>query len=397
MPLRHLLRTARRRGAGAAPAAPARRRLRSMLAAVFVALAVAAGLPVAGPAQAAPAVSYTNPLVNQRADPHIVKHTDGYYYMTATVPEYDRIVLRRATTLQGLATAPRRRRSGAATPAGRWAPTSGRRRSTSSTASGTSTSPPGRTDDVWRIRMYVLENAEREPADRLVDRTRPDHDAVGHVQPGRLDVRRQRGAVSDLGPAEPGISTNSNVYLARMGANPWQITGTVTRLVVPTYDWETRGYRVAEGPAVIQRNGRIFLTYSASATDANYCLGMLTASAGANLLDAAVLGQEPQPGVRQQRRHRSVRPRATTRSPSPRTGRATSSSTTTATTGTSPATRSTTRTGGPGCRRCTGTPTAPRTSASRCPTGPPRCGCGHNDLTAATSGTTSTGPGSSRT
>ena len=37
----------------------------------------------------------------QRADPHIFKHTDGYYYFTATVPQYDRIVLRRATTLQG--------------------------------------------------------------------------------------------------------------------------------------------------------------------------------------------------------------------------------------------------------------------------------------------------------
>ena len=66
---------------------------------------MSAGLPAAAPAHAAPAVEYTNPLVNQRADPHIVRHTDGYYYMTATVPEYDRIVLRRATTLQGLSTA----------------------------------------------------------------------------------------------------------------------------------------------------------------------------------------------------------------------------------------------------------------------------------------------------
>jgi hypothetical protein len=58
-------------------------------------------------------------------------------------------------------------------------------------------------------------------------------------------------------------------------------------LTVPTLAWETRGYKVNEGPSVIQRNGRLFLTYSASATDANYCLGMLTASATANLLNAA--------------------------------------------------------------------------------------------------------------
>src|SRR3954466_14662132 len=58
-----------------------------------------------GPARATPAVEYTNPIAEQRADPHIFKHTDGYYYFTATVPAYDKIVMRRATTLQGLSTA----------------------------------------------------------------------------------------------------------------------------------------------------------------------------------------------------------------------------------------------------------------------------------------------------
>jgi GH43 family beta-xylosidase len=33
-------------------------------------------------------------------------------------------------------------------------------------------------------------------------------------------------------------------------------------------------------------NGKIYLTYSASATDHNYCLGLLTADANADLLDA---------------------------------------------------------------------------------------------------------------
>ncbi|WP_307854523.1 family 43 glycosylhydrolase [Micromonospora sp. C31] len=249
-------------------------------------LAVAAGLPVAGPAQAAPSVNYTNPLATQRADPHIVRHTDGYYYMTATVPQYDRIVLRRATTLQGLATAAEttiwRRHTSGEMGAHIWAPEIhfiNNRWYVYFAA--------GRTDDVWRIRMYVLENANANPlVGSWTERGRITTpwdtfslDASTFVVNG---VRYLTWAQQ-----EPGISTNSNVYLARMGANPWQITGTVTRLVVPTYDWETRGHRVAEGPAVIQRNGRVFLTYSASATDANYCLGMLSASAGANLLDAA--------------------------------------------------------------------------------------------------------------
>lgn len=47
--------------------------------------------------------SYTAPLIIQRADPFIYKHTDGYYYFTASVPAYNLIEIRRAKTLEGLA------------------------------------------------------------------------------------------------------------------------------------------------------------------------------------------------------------------------------------------------------------------------------------------------------
>jgi GH43 family beta-xylosidase len=266
-------------------------RLRTALAAAVLVLA---GLAPASPAAAAPAVAYTNPLVAQRADPHIVKHTDGYYYLTATVPEYDRIVLRRATTLQGLASAPEttiwRRHTSGEMGAHIWAPEIhfiNNRWYVYFAA--------GRADDVWRIRMYVLESTSANPlTGSWTERGRISTpwdtfslDASTFVVNG---VRYLTWAQQ-----EPGISNNSNVYLARMGSNPWQITGAVARLVVPTYDWETRGYRVAEGPAVIQRNGRVFLTYSASATDANYCLGLLTASAGADLLNPASWTKSPAP------------------------------------------------------------------------------------------------------
>ena len=45
------------------------------------------------------------PIILQRADPWIYKHTDGYYYFTASVPEYDRIEIRRSKTINGLAKA----------------------------------------------------------------------------------------------------------------------------------------------------------------------------------------------------------------------------------------------------------------------------------------------------
>ena len=47
-------------------------------------------------------IKYPNPIVFQRADPCIYRHTDGYYYFTASVPEYDRIEIRRSKTLAGL-------------------------------------------------------------------------------------------------------------------------------------------------------------------------------------------------------------------------------------------------------------------------------------------------------
>ncbi|MGP3959018.1 family 43 glycosylhydrolase [Nonomuraea sp. 3N208] len=246
------------------------------------------------PAGASPAVQYTNPLAAQRADPHIFRHTDGYYYFTATVPEYDRIVLRRATTIQGLASAPEtviwRKHATGEMGAHIWAPeihfVNGR---------WYVYFAAGRADDVWRIRMYVLESSSANPlTGAWTERGRITTpwdtfslDATTFVANG---VRYLLWAQQ-----EPGITTNSNLYIARMGANPWTITGPTTRLTVPTLAWETRGYKVAEGPSVLQRNGRLFLTYSASATDANYCLGLLTASASADPLQTSAWTKSPNP------------------------------------------------------------------------------------------------------
>ncbi|MDG4797082.1 family 43 glycosylhydrolase [Micromonospora sp. WMMD1082] len=267
------------------------RALVGALAAVAVVLTTGYG---AMPASAASPVRYTNSLVAQRADPHIVKHTDGYYYLTATVPAYDRIVLRRATTLQGLASAPETtiwtRHTSGEMSAHIWAPEihfiNGR---------WYVYFAAGRADDIWRIRMYVLENSSANPLQgtwtergRIV--TNWDSfalDATTFVHNGQRYLAWAQ--------SEPGINASSNLYLARMGANPWQISGSQVRISVPTHSWETRGHRVNEGAAVIIRNGRVFMAYSASATDANYCIGLLTASASANLLDPSSWTKNPNP------------------------------------------------------------------------------------------------------
>lgn len=265
---------------------------RSLRAAILAVAVAVAGLVVATPAKAAPAL-FNNPLIAQRADPHVWKHTDGYYYLTATVPEYDRIVLRRATTLQGLASAPEtviwRKHSSGEMGAHIWAPEihfiDGR---------WFIYFAAGRADDIWRIRMYVLENSSANPltgtwAERGRIFTHLDTfslDATTFVHNG---ARYLAWAQSD-----PAVGSGTSLYLARM-SSPTAITGTPVRIATPTYSWETVGHRVNEGPAVIIRNGRVFMAFSASATDSNYCVGLLTASASSNLLSASSWTKSSQP------------------------------------------------------------------------------------------------------
>jgi GH43 family beta-xylosidase len=64
---------------------------------------------------------------------------------------------------------------------------------------------------------------------------------------------------------------------------------------VPTLPWEIRGFKVAEAPALLARNGRLFMTYSASATDDRYCMGLLTARDDADIMDPAAWTKSPVP------------------------------------------------------------------------------------------------------
>lgn len=71
-------------------------------AAATLILAGAGTLAPAAAAAPAPSTPVINPIVPQRADPWLMRHTDGRYYFTGSVPEYDRIVLRSSSTISGL-------------------------------------------------------------------------------------------------------------------------------------------------------------------------------------------------------------------------------------------------------------------------------------------------------
>ncbi|CRK17119.1 hypothetical protein BN1708_011945 [Verticillium longisporum] len=67
--------------------------------------------------------------------------------------------------------------------------------------------------------------------------------------------------------------------------NPWSIRKPAIVITRPELSWERIGHNVNEGAYVLERNGKLFLTYSASATDQNYAMGLLTADADADLMD----------------------------------------------------------------------------------------------------------------
>ncbi len=104
---------------------------------------------------------------------------------------------------------------------------------------------------------------------------------------------------------EGDINFQQNIYICAM-INPWTTTGERVKLSAPKLPWETHGdldnpndvphVSVNEGPQILASNDKLFLIYSASGCWTEfYALGMLTASAESNLMDAASWEKSPQP------------------------------------------------------------------------------------------------------
>lgn len=238
----------------------------------------------------------SNPLVRQRADTQIFLHTDGWYYLMGSVPEYDRLALRRAKTLAGLATAEERvlwRHEASGPMSGfLWAPelhfVDGR------WIVYFAAGPSGGGEDVFRIRTFAVVCDGPDPMTgnwSVLGQFKAPWDNFN------LDstIFTHRGVrYFSWAQREAGIDTNSNVYIAPM-KDALTLAAAPARLTVPTLDWEVRGYKVNEGSAFIVHDGRLFMTYSASATDARYCMGLLTIDENANLMDprAWTKSQEP--------------------------------------------------------------------------------------------------------
>jgi GH43 family beta-xylosidase len=256
---------------------------------------------------------FNNPIIEQRADPWIYKHSDGFYYFTASVPEYDRIILRRAKTIPDLSKAEEKilwkRHDFGEMSIHIWAPEIhyiGGKWYIYFAGGGLG-------GNVWGIRPYVLECGDKDPMvgrwiekgmmqkspydkfsfnDFSLDATTFEHNGV------RYFVWAQKTSE---------FHNQSNLYIAEM-KNPWTIKGKPVMISTPECPWEKIGFWVNEGAAVIKRNYRIFISFSASATDSNYCMGLLTALDTADLLNDDSWHKFPEPVFKSSEEHSQYGP-----------------------------------------------------------------------------------------
>lgn len=240
-----------------------------------------------------PAVSYNNSIALQRADPHIVKHSDGWYYFTATVPAYDKVILRRAKTIQELQDAEEvtvwtRFEEGPGS-GYVWAPELHRigDKWYIYVALGIR--------DAWEIRASVLEGTGDNPLEA-------EWEYKGIIETNwdtfSLDMHyfeaAGQGYLTWAQEDPTWGDTNTGLFIAPM-IDPFTVQLPAVAISYPDLPWERIGHHVNEGAYVIKRDGTLFLTYSASATDHNYCLGLLTAPEDADLMDPSVWTKSQEP------------------------------------------------------------------------------------------------------
>lgn len=232
-------------------------------------------------------IIYNNPIVLERADPWVYKHTDGYYYFMGSVPGYQTLELRRAKSLNNLQEAETKVIWKAHETGNMseliWAPEIHYIDGSWYIYFAASNHIEIR-DEKNHHRMFVLENKNLNPLD---GEWTEKGQVITQFESFSLDATtfENNGKLYYVwAQLDPNIPGNSNLYISEM-ENPWTLKGKQTLLTIPEYDWEKIGFWVNEGPAVIKSEDKIFITYSGSATDENYAMGMIWADRDSDLLN----------------------------------------------------------------------------------------------------------------
>jgi len=261
---------------------------------VAATIAGAAGALPAIPARVpAPAArTFANPLLASGADPWIVREGSTYYYMNTLG---NRLAIRKTTDLARLADAPEVTiwTPPATGPNAQsiWAPELHRidgRWYIYYTAAG-----DGHDDDAHRG-IFVLENAAADPTrGRWTDRGRLQTEHSG------IDGTTFAHAGKRYFVYSPYVGADSVLAIVAM-ATPWTLAGRESIIARPDRTWERQGGRqILEGPEFLPGpKGGLFLTYSASACwSDDYAIGLLSARAGSDPLDATAWTKSPRPVV----------------------------------------------------------------------------------------------------
>ncbi|WP_169306545.1 family 43 glycosylhydrolase [Cohnella pontilimi] len=233
-------------------------------------------------AQATTTNNFFNVIMQDGADPWMMKHPDGWYYFTKTTG--GNVTLWRSKSITGV---------DAGDSKVVWTPPAN-----TSYSQNIWAPELHYLDYKWYIyfaaddgrneshRMYVLENESADPFTGT------------WTFKGKISDSTDRWAIDGTVLEAGGIkyfiwsgwegTTNvkQNLYIAQM-TNPWTIGSERVLISSPTYPWETNtDPKVNEGPEVIVKGNTINLVYSASGswTD-TYSLGLITASISSNLLD----------------------------------------------------------------------------------------------------------------
>lgn len=229
--------------------------------------------------------TFTNPLLQSGPDPWVIQKDTTYYYTNTTG---NRIVLYKTGKMSAL---------GSIAPVTIWSPPS------SGAYSKNIWAPELHyLNNKWYVyfaaddgnninhRIYVLENAADDPTTsnwEFKGKLAVTEDKWA-IDPSILSYHGQLYLLWSGWPGDSNVV--ENIYIAKL-KDPFSIEGPRVLLSTPTYSWETQGAPPAinEGPeALINKNGKVYLTYSASGcwTD-NYSLGLLSLKDGGNPLNPA--------------------------------------------------------------------------------------------------------------
>ncbi len=228
------------------------------------------------------------PFIAQRADPFVTQ-VDGTWYFTASVPEYDRIVLRRSGSLKGLRDAGEtviwQAHETGVMSKHIWAPELHRIDGVWYVYFAA-----GEKEHIWKIRPWALKCESGDPLSgpwTECGMLTPARDDKFSFKDFSLDMTTfaHNGRRYCVWAEKVSVGKKiSNLYIAEM-ADALTLKTPQMLLTCPTYPWERHGFWVNEGPAFLDCGDKVCLTYSASDTGPAYCMGLLWANKDADLMD----------------------------------------------------------------------------------------------------------------